>query len=282
MKSEIVNHSSTCCNIVKYKCKQGLLDDCLDATYITHVENNGQLEHIKKQLKEYQPTRKVYIAYIRGHLDDSREVFLKCFKHADDKGYNNVLILEDNFVFDREIKNKKNTDSISRFIKSREKKGESFIYYLGCKPSSIFLYSLFELYHFRSHVSFSSHSVIYSKKARQTSFDKRHEWWDYNLNVCVPQRYLFHIPLCYQDIEKDILSRILNNLVGIKAFYWHAKINACFFMVLIVMLIYSVVTLLLTKNKSNLFKSQFNQFVYLTTVMFFLNELCMWFYLYPF
>ena len=50
----------------------GFLDQSVDATYILHLEGNGRLESINKQLTIYQPTKIVYILFNRG--------FKKCEK----------------------------------------------------------------------------------------------------------------------------------------------------------------------------------------------------------
>lgn len=50
-----------CYRFEQYKYTDGLLNDSVDATYILHLEDNGRLESIKKQLNHCNPTNIVYI-----------------------------------------------------------------------------------------------------------------------------------------------------------------------------------------------------------------------------
>ena len=67
-----INYNTRCYDIKKITYKSGILDNSIDATYIIHLKDNGRLEHIQEQLKLYQPTKIVYIAYNKG--------FKKCEK----------------------------------------------------------------------------------------------------------------------------------------------------------------------------------------------------------
>ena len=55
-----INHNKNCYNFKELNYNRGFLDSCVDATYIIHLENNGRLEHISNQLKEYHPTKNGY------------------------------------------------------------------------------------------------------------------------------------------------------------------------------------------------------------------------------
>jgi len=108
-----------CYTFKKITYTEGFLDKSVDATYIIHLKDNGREEHIYKQLKEYQPTKVVYIAYNLGFKNCSKKLieqisyqdlsdaFMQCFKHANENDYDNVLILEDDFIFSHEIKKKR-------------------------------------------------------------------------------------------------------------------------------------------------------------------------------
>lgn len=61
-----------CYKFEKLEYKSGFLDDCVDATYIIHLEGNGRLPHIHEQLRKFQPSRTVYISVNSG--------FKKCEK----------------------------------------------------------------------------------------------------------------------------------------------------------------------------------------------------------
>ncbi len=63
--------NSNCYTFKKIIYDNVLLDN-VEATYIIHLKDNGRLEDIQKQLKEYQPTKIVYIVFNEG--------FKKCKK----------------------------------------------------------------------------------------------------------------------------------------------------------------------------------------------------------
>ena len=158
------------------KFENGLFDETIDATYVINLIDNGRYESAYKQLLEYKPTKEVYILLNQGfkkynktkHIvypaDDLNDAFLQIFRHAYNKNYDNILILEDDFIFHKEIKNKIHINNINNFLK--EKQDEDFIYYLGCIPF-LMLPNLSNLKHFIILLSGGMHSVIYSKKMRQ-------------------------------------------------------------------------------------------------------------------
>jgi len=185
----------------------GILDDSIDATYIIHLKDNGRLEHIQEQLKEYHPTKIVYIAFNKGFkkcekklieqvsYQDLTDAFLQCFKHANQNNYNNVLILEDDFIFSPNIKKPENIQSINDFL--NEKKNEEFIYYLGCNPILVLPCST-DLKHYKSYKSCSTHATVYSKKARTKELNLNLKHWDVIIENGIPNKYLYYMPVCYQ------------------------------------------------------------------------------------
>jgi hypothetical protein len=44
----------------------GFFDDSIDATYVIHLEGNGRLESMKKQLKKYIPSNFVIIMFFNS------------------------------------------------------------------------------------------------------------------------------------------------------------------------------------------------------------------------
>lgn len=223
---------------------EGLLDHSCDATYIIHLVNNGRLQHIREQLQKYQPTKKVYILHNNGYKKSKKpdfittssmdlvDAFITIFKDADNKKYENVLILEDDFFFSPLIKEKSVQLSLHTFLKQREKlkdenkndenennenKKEQFIYFLGCVP---YLQRQTEK---KTHdhrfcvVSTGTHAVIYSKKFMKDTLlslekDKDQESikdWDMYLNfTCTGlKRYMYYKPLCYQPFPETDNSK---------------------------------------------------------------------------
>ena len=190
----------------------GLLQNCVDATYVIHLENNGRYEDILDQLKEYQLSQIEYIVFNKGYLNCNKEKYidtppkdlvdtnLTIFEHANQHKYENILILEDDFIFNEEIKKKSVREEICSFI--NKKKEKNFIYFLGCIPTFIYPASM-DWKHYRG-FSLAMHACIFSKKCRMEllKIDKKKIMdWDGYLNCQFSTyRYIYHKPLCYQLI----------------------------------------------------------------------------------
>jgi len=199
---------SECYHFENIKYNDGLLNDCVDATYIIHLEGNGRLPDIRKQLEEYHPSNEVFILFNKGYKKcnkaeyinappiDLIDAFLQCFQHAEEKSYNNILILEDDFIFSEKIKEKENCENICEFIKSKE--GEPMHYLLGCIPY-IQIPRSFDFKHSNIY-SCGLHAVIYNKKYRikilNTDLSNVKDWDIFNNHFF--SHYTYYLPLCYQ------------------------------------------------------------------------------------
>lgn len=189
-----------------------LFDKSIDCTYIIHLEDNGRLDSIQAQLKQYIPTRTIYIVFNKGFRKceknlyknisyaDLTHSYIQIFQHAKEKEYNNILILEDDFIFDTSIKDPYVIRDIETFlIKNRNTR---YIYSLGTLPI-IQLPSLNYTYTKMNIYALTSHSIIYSKKMREYtlkySIEEIGDWDGYlnswgNLYI----KYMYYKPLCYQ------------------------------------------------------------------------------------
>jgi hypothetical protein len=277
-----VNYNTQCYTFKKIIYTEGFLDDSVDATYIIHLKDNGRLEHIYEQLKIYQPTKIVYLIYNEGFKNckkklieqisyqDLTDAFLQCFKHANNNNYNNILILEDDFIFNSNIKNRETLQNINHFL--NKYKETQFIYYLGCNPIFIIPYTL-DLKHYKSYKSCSTHSIIYSKKTRQTNLNLYLKHWDVIMENNIKNRYLYYIPLCYQTypdtenketwVEKDNIVifyikkksiQILNldkfPEPGFTIIYTFSKLLFVIISILIIYLLYKYLFIFYLKNKN--------------------------------
>jgi len=182
------------------------------ATYIIHLENNGRLENIKLQLKKFHTTENVYILFNKGFKNcnksdeikisyaDLMDCYHHVFKDADKKGYEYILVLEDDFFFNKKILDKTHSFSIDTFL--HKKKGQNYLYFLGCFP--IIQYSLFGD-HNRILFSGGTHSCIYSKSfIHNYAFDfpsKNQHWDTYMIQNCIT-RFKYKEILCYQLYSK--------------------------------------------------------------------------------
>ena len=56
------NNNRNCYKFKEYQYSDGLINN-IDATYIIHLENNGRLSDIEKQLSKYHPSDRVFIVF---------------------------------------------------------------------------------------------------------------------------------------------------------------------------------------------------------------------------
>ena len=204
-----IKSSTQCYNFKKIKYKTGLLDEAVDATYIIHLEGNGRYDDIMNQLKIYHPTKEVYILFNKGYkkckksehiklpAHDLVDAFLQVFKHAKNENYNNILILEDDFIFTEKIKKTSTQQDICTFL--NERKNEDYQYLLGCLPL-LQLPCTLDSKHFINIGSLGTHAVIYTKKNRERILkvnQKDITDWDW-YSFIHSRRYTYHEPLCYQ------------------------------------------------------------------------------------
>ena len=228
--------NSKCYEFKYMKFTNGLLNKTVDATYVIHLKGNGRYENVMKQLREYHPTNDVYILLNDGYkkckktnsivypADDLIDAFFQIFRHANEKRYDNILIIEDDFMFDNEIKNEKHIVNINNFL--IRKKGEDFIYYIGCVPW-LLVPTFYDTNTYRTILSTGTHSVIYSKKNRESCM-KRHltfvndvRDWDLINNLYSKNRYTYYTPLCYQLFEITENSNNWGNFNKVCAFFGH-------------------------------------------------------------
>ena len=197
----------------------GILNKSVDATYIINIDGNGRLDNIHKQLAEYQPTNIIYILFNKGYKKckkndeinqpafDLVDTYLHIFNHAKQSNYNNILILEDDFIFNEKIKDQTNTIPINTFVNKH--KDTNFIYYLGCIP---FLQVPFDYYHNITILACGSHAIIYSKKYREQILDIDQttilDWDMLLMTTTFLNRYCYYTPLCYQLFPETENSKL--------------------------------------------------------------------------
>jgi hypothetical protein len=225
-------NNNSCYHFKKLTYNNGLLDDAVDATYIIHLEGNGRYEDILKQLDLYQPTKTVYIVFNKGYTKcqkdenivlpahDLVDAFLTIFKHSNGRSqnYDNILILEDDFIFSEKIKNVSTRVNICTFLNNH--KNENFQYLLGCIPLMQVPCTL-DCKHYKIIASLATHSVIYTKSNRekilQVEQTKIVDWDKYsNFNI---ERFLYCEPLCYQLFPETENSKHWGDNLFLKLFF---------------------------------------------------------------
>ena len=212
-----------------YKLKrfnEGFFDKSVDATYIIHLEGNGRYDGITKELNTYHPTKLVYILFNKGYKKckknlkvqlpkyDLIDSYFNIFNHAKDSGYNNILVLEDDFVFSEVILDSVVQSRVNKFISDRG--DSSFMYLLGALPIFQIPYDNYNVYI----KSAGTHAVIYSKKFIEETLKRDQnsiDDWDLD-SLWKINRFSYYKPLCHQtfpstDNRKTLYSSDLINSV---------------------------------------------------------------------
>ena len=209
----INNH---CYKYKEYKYNNGFLDDLVDATYIiTMIDSHDRHKNINKQLEEYIPTKKIYILYNYGYkkcnkilkkntttfdiIDANRQILHHSIKH----NFNNILILEDDFIFDSKIKDNKIITEIKNFFELNNHKNICFN--LGGVP--LLFQPNIDINNniFKSYYMFAAHANIYNKNIQHFLIKKINDLQNYNnikhwdhLITQFNNIYFYKNPLCYQ------------------------------------------------------------------------------------
>ena len=263
---------SNCYNFKELNFKYGIYDNSIDVSYILTLKNSLKIKNIHKQLTITKPTKKIFIVVNDGFKKCTKELpiqnkkydtmhsYIEIFKHAKKNNYQNILILEDNFIFDKEITYLKHTTKINDFCSKN--KNDNFILSLGSLPIVIFPYNE---YFYKSIISAGTYSMIYSrpfidKTLNQKDNLKKINDWNYYTNKTF-KHYIYYIPLCTQifnDTNTDIKNQtpsffglkyiylyfIKRNKLdkqsqpGFNNFYFYSKIISIFMFILLIYIIY--------------------------------------------
>ena len=141
--------------------------------------------------------------YINNPSLDIVDCNINIFNHAKQNNYNNIIVLEDDFIFSPKIKNNKIINDINNFINSHD----NYIYLLGCLP--IFMIEC-EYKSCQYSIGVGLHAAIFSKKYRENILSIKqkliYDWELYNWNF-IKNRYCYQEPLCYQLFYKTENSK---------------------------------------------------------------------------
>jgi hypothetical protein len=184
----------------------------VDATYILHLEGNGRYKDIEKQLEKFHPTNKVYIVHNKGFKkckktlpsqisnEDLIDANLETFLHAKEMGYQNILILEDDFQFKDDIGDSKTLLSLNNFFLSKQ--SDPFLYLLGMVPAVV---APTTEDHLRILYAGTTHAVIYSEACRELYLSEPRDAfvdWDQYNDKHYTIKYAYYKPLCVQTFPK--------------------------------------------------------------------------------
>jgi hypothetical protein len=211
----------SCYYFESIKFNSALLD--IDATYIVHLVNNGRMDSVRAQLNEFRPTKEVFILHNKGYKKCDKEeyinkppldlvdAFLYIFKDAQQKNYKNVLILEDDFIFNNKIKNKMVRQNIMNFISNKNYD----VYVLGLLP---FLQRAYDKTTNICLLGGGTHAFIYSRECinKVLQDDKKSiEDWDIYIGKNF-RKYMYNEPLCYQLFPETENQKHWENNNGVK------------------------------------------------------------------
>ena len=207
--------------------KHGIFDNSLDATYILHLENNGRLSNIKKQLQKIKPTKKVFIYYNKGfktckknNIQNTNQDIIhsniEIFKHSQMNQFKTILVLEDDFIFDRELVFKENIININNFIHNNHQK--RLMLSLGCLP--IFILPSLQKNMLYSMLSLGAHNMIYTQKFQKYVLENEKKTYTYNdwdiYSNYFSNKYIYYKPLIYQKFEETENQKNWVDILGIK------------------------------------------------------------------
>jgi len=275
--------SNSCYRFEKYTSSDGLYSS-IDATYILHLEGDPRLSNIKKQLSLAYPTNIVYIVFNKGYKKCKKDLAvqssmydiihanLEVFKHSKLNNYSNILICEDDFVFNPDIKNMQHITNVNKFLNDNDK--EKFIYHLGALPFIVIPYNTYTYYSRAT----GMHAGIFTKSAQEyilnySTHNTITDWDDFLINNV--RKYIYYKSLCHQTITNtensknwnlnEISRYIVNTYIKISNFdklpepgtsymYIFAKVFSFLLFLLIVFILHLILSYL------NIYKFMFKSF----------------------
>ena len=208
----------SCYKMIKLKLKKpniGLFDKYIDMCYILTMEDSSRTLQYIDQIKKYKIASNIIIQINKGYKKcnkklykqssnhDLNDSYYNVYKHAKHNNYKHILVLEDDFIFDKMIltdEGAKAIESIGLFITNN-------IYDVYTIGPTIHISYPVSLKHHKCMLLTTSHSVIYSKhyinyfidnyekNLITQSFD---EYWN-KLEII---KYKYYKPFCYQLFYK--------------------------------------------------------------------------------
>lgn len=222
--------------------ENGILDNIVDAVYVMLLKNSSRTNNVYKQIYDLQLSKNNFIQINEKYTDCEIDLceqksyyhmyynLVNIFKHSIKKKFKNILVLEDDFIFDEEIKNKNVINDLENFINNN-----TFdIYGLGNPP--MLIYPNINLKHIRYKFIGLAHSIIFSKDSRLKIIDDykknkcmntingKIKYHDIYFNYLFDKKYTYYKPLCFQP-----LTETENQLTWINKPELWFKINKLFF-----------------------------------------------------
>ena len=190
--------------------RDGYFDSFVSATYILTMTTSTRKEQWEDQIRKFTPTKIVYIVYNKGFKKckknlrmqippyDLIDSNIQVMNHAIQNRYSNILVLEDDFIFNEKIKSKKVVEDIrSVFNRNKNKK---FYYSLGLIPIIIYPNPFFKNNTLSGLLTTTSHANLYPIEICQDILKNR-KYLDYihwDNFLWIYKNYFYRTALCYQ------------------------------------------------------------------------------------
>ena len=196
--------------------KKGMFDNYVDMAYILTMEDSSRRDHYMNQIINYIPHKTITIQHNKGFkksnkklykqdsVHDLNDAYYHVFLNALKNNYKNIIVFEDDFIFDDTI-NEYIIDDIGNFIT----KNSYHIYHLG-SPFHISMPNITSLSHIKSLFIISSHGVIYNRDFAYY-YIKNYErgislQYDFAWNSLSILKFTYYKQLCFQ-ISPDTENR---------------------------------------------------------------------------
>ena len=191
---------------------QGNLDPSIDCTYILIMHGSPRKEQIYQNVVKSNLTTNVVFQYNYGYKKcekslrkqgpnyDLEDANKKAFKHALDRGYKRILLLEDDCEFDERIRDPQVVADINKFLIEKN----PLIYNLGpvvsvASPFDIVTQKKHHLLLYNS----ATHAMIYNENymryALNTDYMLGHADFETTRHA---SKYMYHKPVAYQKVEQ--------------------------------------------------------------------------------
>jgi len=203
-----------CFTITPRSFSRGILDEFVDITYILTLSTST-----RKLRFDIVPTKKIYIVTNKSYQicpkqlpdltpsHDLVDAYLTILSHARRENFNNILILEDDFIFAKSFVSPGVLRKVKRVIERHEKDETPFFFNLGPLPY-LFYPDINELGIMRGLHIGCSQGIIYSKRFQEDVMRK--EMWirkqksikHWDTFIDDYPSYFYWRPLCYQLFPK--------------------------------------------------------------------------------
>ena len=189
------------------------------ATYVVHLANNGRIDSVMRELKATPPSSIVHIIFNQGPKEkdlpeetpeqDIIHAYKHVFKDAVKRGYDRILVLEDDFFFRTDLATA-DVASVNRFLEAP--RNRRWTYQLGCIPCLMVPCGN------KSYVtaSFATHACVYSKPFQEYALRYTGSIRDWDLFCFLHSvRYTYTNPLCYQLFTETDNYNNWSNVLGL-------------------------------------------------------------------